>query len=108
MVIPHGVASNNAAWTGRSWSYPSAWRAAIHLMGSVVPLDGLSPAPTAQHVIDRAGILHSHRARHGTSLAETGPTVKRDGGMGRPKPTYRFDPFLEGKGTTVMVMVAVS
>jgi hypothetical protein len=41
-------------------------------------------------------------------LAETGPTVKRDGGMGRPKPTYRFDPFLEGKGTTMMVMVAVS
>ena len=58
----------------------------------------LSPAPPIHGVIDRAGILHSHRARHRTS-SRTAPTVKRDRGCGRLRfvpagTTYGCPPLL--------------
>ena len=43
------------------------------------------PVPPAHDVINRAGILHSHRARHEATLTKTPPSVKRpDGGGCKP------------------------
>ena len=66
---------------------PICRRAAIPLMGRVVAVGDnfieknvLSPVPPVHDIIDRAGILHSQRARHETKLTETRSSVKRQGG----------------------------
>ena len=81
---------------------PICRRAAIHLMG--IRNNVLSPAPPIHDVIDRAGILHSHRARHRTSLTRTAPTVKRDRGCGR----LRFVPAGTTYGLTPLMIVLLA
>src|ERR1039458_4921398 len=48
--------------------------------------------PTAPDMMDRTGTLHSHRAWHGTRLAEPPPAVNRQDGC-RSQTSLWFHPF---------------